>query len=191
MATFRVPVRISHAGGGGDAYNIMHFRTIGPSLDDQDQLNTGIVALRNLYDGIRDMYASTTTIHIAEAVIKDPLGSPEYFDSDSFVVTGSRVGGVEPTLLAVCATWRTTSATRSGRGRTFFGPLGTGLVAADGTPDNGDLGVLRSSISTFLNRSQGPEGWSFGVLSTKQRLFRDVTAYTVRDRFAYLSSRRD
>ena len=191
MPTFRVPVRITHAGGGGDAYNITHFRTVGPGADDREQLQAGVDRLRNFYDAIRDLYAVGTTINVAENVIKDPLGSPEYFDITSRQVTGTRAGGIEPTLLAITVTWYTASATRSGRGRMFLGPLGSGIASTDGTPDNSDIGVVRSAAAQFLSFSGGADGWSFGVLSTKQKLFRDATAYAVRDRFSYLSSRRD
>lgn len=191
MATFRVPVRISHAGGGGDAYNILHVRSVGPSDDDPDQVQDAVDAIRNFYDTCRGLYATTSTIYIGESVIKDPLGSPEYFPVTARTVTGNRAATIEPTLLAITVTWRTASATRSGRGRTFLGPLGIGVAAADGTPDDSDLTTIRGAATTLLAASGDVNGWAFGVLSTKESLFRDVTAYTVRDRFAYLSSRRD
>lgn len=191
MTIYKVPVRISHAGGGGDAYNIMNFRTIGPGGDDLDQLGEAINALTTFYSAIKALYPNTTTINIGESVIKDPLGAPEYVGTDAKVVQGTRTGGSSPTLLAVTCTWRTTSATRSGRGRTFIGPLGFGVVQNDGTLNDADIATLRNAANAFVNASLGPAGWSFGVLSQKQKLLRDVTSFTVRDRFAYLSSRRD
>ena len=190
MSIVRVPVRIEYAQAGGPGYNVWHFRT----ADDDPgtwQLGDALDALEAFYTSLRALYPTTTRIYIGEGMVKDPLGSPEYVDDDSRVLTGSTVGGVNSTLLAIVVSWRTTSATRSGRGRTFLGPLSANTNQGDGTPLDANVTGVRTAAQTLVNASTGPGGWSVGVLSTKQGVFRDITGSTVRDRFSFLSSRRD
>lgn len=191
MTIFRVPVAITYPGSGGPGRNVFHVRTIGPNQDDSEQLGEALDALQTFYETIKQYYPSGTTIRMGEGMIRDPLGNPEYEeDNVKTVVSGGSGGHLSP-LLCACVSWRTTSASRSGRGRTFIGPFNVQAQDSDGTITASYLNLLRNAAATLVSASTGPSGWSLGVLSVKQGLLRDFTGSSVKDQFAYLSSRRD
>lgn len=188
MPTYRVPVRINFVSGGGPGYNVWHVRT---TAGDAAQLDAALDALEAFYTAIKAYYVSTTTIVLGEGMIKDPLGSPEYVTDQSRTVTGTGASGMASHLLAICCSWRTTSATRSGRGRTFLGPLGANINDNnDGTPTAAAMTAIRAAAATLVAAGNGTNGWAIGVLSPTQGVLRDITGVTVNDKFAVLRSRR-
>jgi hypothetical protein len=88
-------------------------------------------------------------------------------------------------------TLRTTSATRSGRGRKFIGPIVSNQTSTDGTPVPGAVSALQACGTALVTASTGLTSAAIGVYSPTHELFRDVTATNVRDYFATLRSRRD
>lgn len=170
--------------------NVLHFSTQ-PGGQPGD-LGEALDALESFYVKLRTYYPTSVQIVIGEGIIEDPLGSPSYVQDDRRVLTGlSDPGQHMSALLALVVGWRTASATRSGRGRTFIGPLGPTAGASDGTPTAGFVSALSGAAIDFVDDSNSANGWAFGVLSTKTGTFRPVTGSSVRDRFAFLSSRRD
>lgn len=192
MAIYRVPVRIEFANAGGPGFNIHHFSTQ-PGGQPGD-LGEALDALTAYYTAIKGLFAGSTKITLGEGMIKDPLGAPEYVDDDARTVIGGSGGTgstATPTMVALVVSWRTSSATRSGRGRSFLGPVGFATLAADGTPEPVILGTVRTASVAFVNDSRSANGWAHGVLSAKQGTFRETTGSTVRDRWSVLTSRRD
>jgi hypothetical protein len=112
-------------------------------------------------------------------------------DDARTVVSTNDQQNTPATLLAVVISWRTTSASRSGRGRTFLGPMGIQSLQSDGTPAAGLISAVRTAAQTLVDAQGNVDGTSLGVLSVKQGLLRDFTGSTVHDKWAYLSSRRD
>lgn len=189
MAIIRVPVRIDYPVAGGPGFNILHISTQ-PGGQPGD-LGEALDAIQQMYATMAGLYTGGTTITLGEGMINDPLGSPTYVDDDPRTITGTGGAGSAPSLLAVVAGWRTASATRAGRGRTFFGPIDQSALENDGTVSPGTLPVIRGAVNAFLDDSRSANGWAFGVLSVTQGTFREATGVSVRDRFAFLSSRRD
>lgn len=191
MATFRVPVKIEAARTGAPYMNVWHVRTVSGTSGELGDLANAVEAIADVYLAIKDYMADGMKITLGEGMIKDPLGNPEYVPDNSIVInTAVGDGSTAPPLLAIVASWRTSSATRSGRGRTFFGPFLPNRLEPDGTPANEVVTAVRESCSDLVSASTGLGGWSVGVLSTKQGLLRDVTGVSVKDRWSYLSSRR-
>lgn len=189
MATYRVPARIEYAAAGGPGYNVWHVRT---TSDDPGQLSDALGALDDFYTSFQSSYANSTLITLGEGMIKDPLGTPTYVDDDPRTVGGTGGTSIGPTLLSVCVSWRTAVATRSGRGRTFLGPFIAGVNdATDGTPSAGGLEAYRDAAAALIAASGGVDGWAIGVLSVKDGVIRDITGATIRDKWSFLSSRRD
>lgn len=191
MAIWRVPVRIDWGQPENPAFNVWHLRTVDNQQGAGSALRDGLNALQEFYEDMTSVYARNTTITIGESMIGDPLGSPFYADDDPRVVTGSGSAEQAAALLAVVCSWRTSSATRSGRGRTFVGPLAFDTAGNDATPSPLTMSAIRSAATGLVNSSGGANGWAVGVLSIKQGLLRDITGFTARDRYSYLSSRRD
>lgn len=192
MSIFRVPVTITTPGiPGGPYMNVWNCRTVTGPPGDSGDLANALDALEDFYRGVKDYFPNLTEVRFGEGMIRDPLGSPEYQDDDPRVLlTGGVAGGSATALLAIVVGWRTTSASRSGRGRTFVGPFSVSATAADGTPNDQVVNGVRLAAEGLVSASTGPGGWSFGVLSTQQGILRDFTGSSVRDRWSFLSSRR-
>lgn len=189
MAIVRVPVRIEYVMAGGPGFNIWHVSTAG--IVPNTNLSEALDALEAFYTGIKQLYSAGAKIIIGEGMISDPGGDPTYIDDDSRTVLSSGASSSAPAMVALVAGWRTASATRSGRGRTFLGPVSGGALQTDGTPEPNILATVRGRCSDLVADSQSANGWAIGVLSTKQGVFRETTGVTVRDRWAVLTSRRD
>lgn len=189
MPIYRVPVRIEYPQGGGPGYNVFHVRTVSNA---RDELEDALDSIELFYTAIRSHFASGTKHIIGEGMIRDPLGSPEYVNDSSRTRLGEGAVSVAPSLLAVTVSWKTSSATRSGRGRTFVGPFtNDAMQATDGTPSAALMSSLRSAANNLVSDSSGLNDWAIGVLSIKQGLLRDITGASVKDKWSYLSSRRD
>jgi len=189
MPIFRVPVTIDWTtAGGGPGKNILHVSTQ-PGGQPGD-LGEAITALASFYDKLKTLYPSSATITVGDGVIEDPLGSPSYADVEPIVVPGMGSAVIGPTLLTLVASWRTSSATRSGRGRTFIGPLVKTVQDTDGTVNGADLTIARDAVTDLVDDSRSANGWALGILSTKDGTFREVLQGVVHDRWGVLRSRR-
>lgn len=189
MAIARVRCKLPNPGGTGNAYNIFHIRTVGNLAGGETDLGEALQALEAFYTRVRT-YIPSGVITVGEQCIWDPLGSPQYANVQPIDISGG-TAQTGPALLAITATWYTDSATKSGRGRTFVGPLGLNALQNDGTPDPAVMTAMRDAAGALVSDSLTANGWSLVVLSQKQGIARDVTSWNVQDRFAYLSSRRD
>lgn len=187
MATVKVPVVVDYAAAGGPGYNIFHARIEDMNTDVDEMLS----ALETFYTTLSSLWATTTTITIGTGMIQDPYGNPTYVNDDVRTVTGTGVALAMSPLLCINIGWRTASATRRGHGRTFLGPLVQGTQQNDGTPVNDVIDGVRGTAADLVADSLSANGWALGVYSQKDGLLRDFTGSSVRDRFTFLSSRRD
>lgn len=190
MSIWKVPVKINFQQPENLGINVWHVRTETSDQGLGSELRDALGGLVDFYEACASVYSAYSTITIGESMIGDPYGSPFYADDDVTVVNGGGQGDHAPALLAIVASWRTSSATRSGRGRTFVGPLTLAALQPDGTPGTAAVAAVQSAASGLVAASTGANGWAIGIHSTTQNLTRDITGFTVRDRFAYLSSRR-
>jgi hypothetical protein len=133
-----------------------------------------------------------TDVILGEGMILNPFSNPTYVQDDRRIISVANANpNTNSTLLAVCISWRTSAASRSGRGRTFIGPLNKTAAEIDGSPTAGVLSSLRNAADDLVAAVGNADGTGLGVYSVKQGVLRDFTGATVADRFAYLSSRRD
>ena len=191
MSTLRIPVSIYNSHLPSPAMNIWHARA-----DDFGGEEVGglLDVLEDFYTEMAPWFIDSTTITFGDNIIVDPYGSPEYGPSDPRTVTaGGGPGGGEPSsvMLALVVGWRTQSASRSGRGRTFLGPIRRGALGSDGTPDAAFFNATRDAANNLVAASTGLNGSALGIYSQKESLLRDITGMRIRDRWSYLSSRRD
>ena len=193
MALYRVTVKTTSPGAGGDCLNVLHIRTDtipSPGAGDVD-LEEALDALHTTYTAMRNVFAAGSTHSVGDSVIKDPYGSPEYYPFTATSVPGADEGAVAPPHLAIVVGLRTTSATRRGRGRVFIGPLNSlALQGTDGTISTDRLAMVRNAWNAFVADSLSTNGWGLAVWSGLDNVARDVTSAAVRDSLAVMRSRR-
>jgi hypothetical protein len=184
---FRYAVQIDYPDGGGPAYNLWHLR--GDTIGADVQL--GIDAIQGFYNALLAYYQGGAVITGPDEVTAGiEGGSPTFEAVDGFSlgpVAGTST--LAPVLQAVVG-WRTASATRSGRGRTFVGPLAVAASDADGTPSGGFITAMQNAAQVIVDNNDALDTGAVGVWSPTQNLLRDITGYRVRDVFAVLRSRR-
>lgn len=191
MPVWRGVVTIQGSPLGGTGTNTWHARTDG--IDD-----AGDAALQGLTDSLEDFYGSIDQIH--------PSGITRAFDGvwtrvdgdsgDVLDTTGWSHGvltGGSPLPPQECLVvgWKTSSGGRKGRGRTFLGPLNTGCLEANGTPDEGRRGVVEAAAAALIDSFDGIGDGALVVWSEVDQTARDLVSGSVRNVFGSLRSRRD
>jgi hypothetical protein len=203
MTIFRCPINITFPGAGSPGANIWHFRTIGAiGAAENSQAAAMTLLIKNFYFALSALYPTGTTISIGTVT---EVGTAREITPGMTTVTGGGTGSAMQALAAV-VTWKTTIAARRGRGRTFVGPLSTGVVQSDGTITDANLSTIRSAATSLVSASLADGNGAIGVYGYKdaklpgkanlrnpadEKLFRDVTGSQVRDLFGVLRSRRD
>lgn len=184
---YRYPVAINYGVGGGPGVNVWHFRTTDPS------------DAQGCVDAIEAFYTTLLTHYQQGAVIVGPEDAivdietedPTFQAVDGFTLNSTGTGGSAPPVLQAVCGWVTTSATRSGRGRTFVGPLEPGAMQTDGTPAATLVTDLNTAGQSIVDFNDGIGDGAIVVWSPTQGLARDIIGRRVRDQFAVLRSRRD
>lgn len=121
MPVYRVPVSLSYAGPGSPGVNVLHIRTAGVPLEGDTERENAMVAIRNFY-------ASTSLLYHASTVIRFPTELVDVEDNEIVSVAArNEISGAGtatvmlPPASCICVSWKSSSATRAGRGRTFLG----------------------------------------------------------------------
>lgn len=191
MAIFRVPVRLTYSAAGGPGINVFHLRCADDTVL-QDELQAGVDALHQFYVSIGNLLGASTLV---ECEVATNVQTDEAVAVDWTPIQTTNTG-TEATLLALVISWKTVSATRRGKGRTFVGPLNSGVSESNGTPSGEALAPLGSAAAALVSSSQAANGWALAVYGQQNagvaepKVARDVIAYSVRDRFSVLRSRR-
>lgn len=192
MSTFRGIVTIDHPALGGTGTNTWHVRTTGSDPLDAGELQGLTDIIEAFYTGLEPILAAAT--HLAFDGVWTSVGANPQVnttDADAWTITSTGSDAPLPPADCVCVTWRTTSASRSGRGRTFLGPMGVGSLQGDGTVEATRLASLREFAGNLVDASTGFTNGAIGVFSTKNVTFRDFVGSSITDQFAVLRSRRD
>lgn len=191
MGLFRANVSISHPSINGPAVNTWHARADGVAATYDAELN-------GLADNLHDFYVNLQGAMAGGAVfrfdgvwtgIEGDEGDQRELDPWTF--TNPVADACLPSATAIAINWRTSSALRTGRGRSFMSPLSVADLQGDGTVTAAALGVFQSAITSFIGDFSGSGNGAFGVYSRKTHQVRDITAGRVNDKFAVLTSRRD
>lgn len=200
MAIYRLGVTLTYPRPGSPGANVWHFRTnnTGPSAS---EARTGAVnAIRDFY---QDILSSSANIFMgglrisAENVVD--VDSSDAFETGFVLNSGGTLTDGAPDVLCMCVSWRTLSASRRGRGRTFLGPLKTETLQDNGTPSAAAIASVSAAATSLINKSLVDNDWGIGVYGlnvsgggpTSPRVLRDFTGFKMRDEFAILRSRRD
>lgn len=193
MPTYRATVLLRFAAGGGAGTNTWHFRTDNP-IGIENEPSTIMGWVRDFYTACAPFYPSSTVSSWDGSYTEVLTDAPAY----SPPVTGWSVNGTNTdqgyagaASMAV-VTWRTELASRSGRGRTFVGPLAKSVIEGNGSLTTTALATLRAAGAALVGQSNTNDGvGALGVFSPTQNVFRDMVGATVTDQVAVLRSRRD
>lgn len=189
MAIYRLTVQLSWPGVGGPGTNTWHYRDADPDLPFSDDVSE---TLQNFYTSVGGFLTPGMTISLAAQAVSVDQDPPTLVNiSNPFSInTGSGSNGGVRSAQA-CITWRSNVATRSGRGRTFVGPLATGAIDGDGTLTAAAYAQFRQAADELVDASTAGFNGALSIWSTKNQIGRDITSYTMRDRVAVLRSRND
>lgn len=191
MALYRYIVDLTWAGSGSPGVNVWHMRTSEPEFILQD-VQVLVDALETFYQGMAQFIPPSASMSGRGEIVKDFDGAPTFEDVDGWSVSGgSSNAGYAPLSSAIVVGWKTNSATRAGRGRTFISPLSLGTVDTNGTPTAGTVSSMSTIAASLVTTSKGSPNGAIGVWSASTNTFRDFVSSSVRDQFAVLRSRRD
>jgi len=191
MGLFTLPIRITWPyGTGSPGANVWHFRTTGAFNDDSDA-EAMIDAVHDFYSGIVTFYRSDVDIDFDGVVTGMGADSGESATFDTWHVDGTATGDALSSALQMCISWGSGSGGRSGRGRTFIGPLPSTIDASDGVPVQAAADQLLDAANALIETSDSFANGAVGVWSPTDGVLRDFTVASVRRQFAILRSRRD
>lgn len=191
MPTWTVPIQLTWGyGQGSPGANVFHARTTGgagPSAD----LESMTEALHDFYTACAGLFNSTMSIRwLGEATgVGDDTGSVA--TSPSWTVVGTDSSSVAPPALAMLVNWRADTGGRSGRGKTFLGPLAASTMESNGTPAEGVRTTALTAAQDLIETSDTFANGALGIYSRVDNVFRDFISATVPNDFAVLRSRRD
>lgn len=193
MAIWRIPIRITSAFIGGTGANVWHCRSDAGATEEAS-IEEAVNWVEAFYTAIATVYEGGAQILFDGVVTQVGVEDPTAIDTITpFTVVASGAGGPLPPANCIVVGWKTALATRSGRGRTFLGPLKTNTNEANGTPAAATLTTVRNAATALVASSMAETAppSALGVWSPTDQVFRDFTGSAVRDKFAVLRSRRD
>lgn len=191
MAIYRQTWTITHPALGGIGTNTWHCETAGAPADDDGDVDGPSAFITSFYGALNDIYAEGSVIACDGLWISVHDDKTVNSSSDPTTMTL----GVATTTLApqdcLVASWRTAVASKSGRGRTFLGPLNLGALEANGTPAEFARTAIVAAGNALISDSNEGDVGVLGVYSTKQDLLRPFTGVSCKNKFGTLRSRRD
>lgn len=194
MAIWRLPIRITDQSLPDPGFNIFHVRTADGPFPEAE-LNQASGWLEDFYSAMVPVFSSNTDIQFDGTVTEINSDTPRVGEGlTTWKVDGTSTSLPLPPANCVVVGWRTTLATRSGRGRTFLGPIAANASEADGTVTATALSTIRGAAAALVDESTASEVLgvvSLGIWSPTRNELRDITGTVTHDRFAVLRSRRD
>lgn len=192
MPTYRMTIRSRFPVGSGGGTNTWHLRT-GVEPSDPIELETLPGYVLAFYTAIRPHFPTTLSWSWDGQLTEVLTDSPQFVPAEQgWTVAGSSANGsFGPSAAMACVTWRTELNTRSGRGRTFLGPLAASAIEANGTLSESALSGIRAAASGLVSQSNTNDNvGAIGVFSPTDNVIRDIVSSTVTDQVAILRSRR-
>lgn len=152
--------------------------------------NEAIGDLATFYTSLASLYAAGSSVTVGDRVIDNDVIPPEYVAATSQVVALGTPGPDTAPALQICVTWRSSLATRAGRGRTFIGPLNDTVVGSDGTVNTSIVSTVQSAADTLIAASLASANYRLrvGAVWSPPPV---ILSAKVKTDFAVLRSRRD
>jgi hypothetical protein len=191
MAIYRMKVGLTYGTGSTRGVNTWHFRTAG-SVIDQAQIDQCVNAVSQFYLAVAGLWGSDNRAIFDGALTEVGTATPAAGVAGTAFNRQGTASGVTPGPAGVgaCITWRSSLATRSGRGRTFIVPLYTNAYESNGTLSAGALTTLQGAANSLVSSSKAFGNGALGVYGGTPAQLRDFVSATVTDKVAWLSTRR-
>lgn len=206
MAVWRLNVYGDFGAGAGRCINTWHVRTGNLVTTEQAAVNSAAGAIRAFTQAMSASYPSLVAGSMkCDFAVNVETGEDLPISTSTFapvVFTGGALHA--PPHLAICVSWKTSIRARRGRGRTFLGPLVTAAMQSDGTVTDALLTTLSTAATSLVNASLTDNDWAVGVWGLENpapknfagdyndlpHVIRDITGFTISDKFAVMRSRR-
>lgn len=189
MPIYRVPVNIAYNVGSKRGVNTWHIRTTAAVVPPS---TSTIDLIKNFYTAIRGMFPSSMSFTFDGILTEAGTATPTVVGAlTPWTVTGNFVNNSYGAAgVGLCVGWRSSLATRRGRGRTFLAPLATGIYDTDGTLVDTYVTTLRTAAAALCTGSLADGNGAVSVYSPTDNVARDIVSSKVNDQVAWLSSRR-
>lgn len=194
MALLTMPVTITWPGAGGPGVNTWHLRNTADDTGPFTELEGLSQLIKTFYTDLRPIFTEQTTITFGGTMSFTTDPGRTLNEANPWTVTGqASLSKLLPAAAQIVAGWQTELSSRSGKGRTFLGPLGSQILdnVSDGTPSQSTVNLVTDAGNALVAGSSGFADGAVGVWSPTDSLFRDFTGIRVRKVFAVLTSRRD
>lgn len=193
MPIWRTSVRVTHSSMPGPGFNTWHARTDGsvsegPAAGDLAGLQ---VMISDFYAILRGIYPGGTAIQCSGEWRRVDGDGEEVVSIPGFTLSETGTAPPLPPANVLCVTWRTPSATRSGRGRSFLGPMKTSSLQSNGSPTEQLRTDVDGACKSLIAASSGFANGAIVVWSPTKGIARDIVRASVPNEFAVLRSRRD
>lgn len=191
MGVYRFNVDLTFPVGQGRGTNSWTCRTAEPFAF--ENVNEWATTVQEFYAALAIIFPTSYSATWDGTFRELGTQSPEFREPQTgWTVTGDDSGtAYAGAPVMACVTWRTSLASRSGRGRTFLGPLSRNAIEANGTISPSQLSVIRSAAATLVSESTFDlQAGSMSVWSETDQVARDIIGATVTDQCAVLRSRR-
>lgn len=192
MPVYRATVDLSFAAGAGRGTNTWAIRTVDVGPAELANIQDLMARVQTFYTSLAALFPTNSKFSWDGTVQELGVPDPAFRDPVSpWTVSGSgAASSYAPAPAMVCVTWRTSLATRSGRGRTFLGPLSPGAFGTDGTVQDGNLDAIRDAATALADGNGALEAGALVVWSGTDGVGRDIIGASVSDQAAVLRSRR-
>lgn len=188
---WRIPIDLTWSGAtGSPGVNIWHARaSASPAEGDFDDTLTNLKAF---YTACRGLFPTPVTIAFRGRITGVGPDVEKEASAPTWSVTGgSTTTAYLPPATAVTVSWAAATGGRSGKGRTFLGPLSPTIQDNDGRLAAAVAASTQSAINDLVAASTGASNGALGIWSPTDAVIRDFVRGTVRRDFASLRSRRD
>ena len=191
MVVARIPIDLTWSGqSGSPGVNVWHgrFDSTDPISGDLEGLTT---ILQTFYNTLAGYFPSGMTVSWGGTATGVGADAEQEFTSEPWSTAGAGGGNALPPMVMFNVNWRAATGGRSGRGRTFIGPLSATTAEGNGSPAGVYLADIRTAAASLVSSSLSDMNGALGVWSRTDGLLRDFVSSSVPDKFAVLRSRRD
>lgn len=169
---------ITGSPGSPPDYNVMHVNDATGTLASAQAI---VQSIADFYTAFKAYYGGGVHVTAGATVYQDPPGFNLLVGTAPVDVAGTDLSGYAAPQLAVVVSWRTILATRTGRGRTFLGPLGRAAETTNGTPTPSMVTTMQTAATALIANISAQAGSPrLVVYSPKLGTQQEVTSALVR-----------